>query len=202
MCKASASAPANGPRPTASTVIVAQTSSGTERSRLSSAFQGARQRGKASSSPAMAASRLPMMEMARVSHNPWATLRSQAALRSGEKKPATKLPIDCSASRLNSADQSMPSSQKLAHRPMPPSSSMAALRQPKGIARAAGGVSSARRSHQDSRSASATSSMKASKMLATSPPLSIFIAWSISWPRPPAPTKPITTEARIAHSQR
>ena len=35
-----------------------------------------------------------------------------------------------------------------------------------------------------------------------SPPLSIFIDWSISWPSPPAPTKPMMTEARTAHSQR
>jgi hypothetical protein len=63
-------------------------------------------------------------------------------------------------------------------------------------------VSSALRSQPDKPSAAKTSSMKASRMLAASPPLSIFMAWSISWPRPPAPTKPITTEARIAHSQR
>jgi len=35
-----------------------------------------------------------------------------------------------------------------------------------------------------------------------SPPLSIFIDWSISCPSPPAPTNPITTDARTAHSQR
>jgi hypothetical protein len=39
-------------------------------------------------------------------------------------------------------------------------------------------------------------------MVATSPPLNIFIELSICWPRPPAPTKPSTTELRIAHSQR
>ena len=37
-------------------------------------------------------------------------------------------------------------------------------------------------------------------MVEASPPLSIFMAWSMSWPRPPAPTKPMTTEARKAHS--
>jgi hypothetical protein len=37
---------------------------------------------------------------------------------------------------------------------------------------------------------------------ATSPPLNIFIELSICWPRPPAPTKPSTTELRMAHSQR
>ncbi len=53
-----------------------------------------------------------------------------------------------------------------------------------------------------SRSARRTSRRKVSRMLATSPPANIRSDRSICWPRPPAPTKPITTEARIAHSQR
>src|SRR5256885_9043634 len=48
VCSASASAPANGPRPTARAVMVAQTSSGTERSTLSTRLQGARQRDRKS----------------------------------------------------------------------------------------------------------------------------------------------------------
>ena len=108
----------------------------------------------------------------------------------------------CAACGVNSADQSMSSKRRLAHKPAPVASTKVAVRQPKGRARLAGAVSSARRSHQDSKSAAATSSMKASRMLAASPPLSIFMAWSINWPKPPAPTKPITTDARMAHSQR
>src|SRR5690606_21889334 len=53
-----------------------------------------------------------------------------------------------------------------------------------------------------SASASSTSSRKVARMVLASPPLSIFIDWSISWPSPPAPTKPMMTEARTAHSQR
>ena len=39
-------------------------------------------------------------------------------------------------------------------------------------------------------------------MVATSPPAIILVDSSSRWPRPPAPTKPITAEPRIAHSQR
>lgn len=39
-------------------------------------------------------------------------------------------------------------------------------------------------------------------MLATSPPANMRNDKSICWPSPPAPTKPITTDARMAHSQR
>ena len=51
-------------------------------------------------------------------------------------------------------------------------------------------------------SATMTRARKVSRIVLASPPLSIFIDWSISWPSPPAPTKPITTDARTAHSQR
>jgi hypothetical protein len=63
-------------------------------------------------------------------------------------------------------------------------------------------VSKALRSQALTRSASATSAMNTSSMEATSPPLNIFIELSICCPRPPAPTKPSTTDERMAHSQR
>ena len=50
-------------------------------------------------------------------------------------------------------------------------------------------------------SAASTSTRKVARMLAASPPLSIFIDWSISCPSPRR-RQPITTEARTAHSQR
>ena len=61
---------------------------------------------------------------------------------------------------------------------------------------------SALRSPALMRSASATSAMKTSSMVDTSPPLNIFIELSSCCPSPPAPTKPSTTELRMAHSQR
>ncbi len=202
VCRASASAPAKGPRPTASAVIVAQTSSGTERRVLSKKLNGARQRGRASSRPAAAASSVPTTEMASVSQTPLATRASQSADRSGGKKPATNSPIERAASLENSAPKPMSSSRKLAAPPRTMAVPTSPLRQPNGDGRAAGGVSSARRSQPDRPSAAKTRAMKVSRMEAASPPLSIFIAWSINWPRPPAPTKPMTTEARMAHSQR
>ncbi|MNR46371.1 hypothetical protein D3C85_1653260 [compost metagenome] len=111
-------------------------------------------------------------------------------------------PMAPADSRENSAARSMSSSPKLAHTASSKAIAPMPLRQPQGEGRAPGGASSARRSPCDSASATNTSARKVSKMLAASPPLSIFIDWSMSWPRPPAPTKPITTEARIAHSQR
>ena len=51
-------------------------------------------------------------------------------------------------------------------------------------------------------SASATSATNPASLVNTSPPLTFFIELSICWPRPPAPTKPSTTELRMAHSQR
>jgi prepilin-type N-terminal cleavage/methylation domain-containing protein len=51
-------------------------------------------------------------------------------------------------------------------------------------------------------SAKATRAMNTSSMVATSPPLNIFMELSSCWPRPPAPTKPSTTDERMAHSQR
>ena len=106
------------------------------------------------------------------------------------------------ASRVNSAGRSISSSHRLAARAASTAAVRVPLRQPSGAARAAGGASSARRSVPDSASAASTSSMKVARMVLASPPLSIFMAWSMSWPSPPAPTKPITTEARTAHSQR
>ncbi|MCY1428059.1 hypothetical protein D9M71_439300 [compost metagenome] len=53
-----------------------------------------------------------------------------------------------------------------------------------------------------SRSARNTRRRKVNSMLATSPPANMRMDRSICWPRPPAPTNPITTEARTAHSQR
>ena len=38
--------------------------------------------------------------------------------------------------------------------------------------------------------------------VATSPPANIFVELSSCCPRPPAPTKPSTTDERIAHSHR
>ena len=61
---------------------------------------------------------------------------------------------------------------------------------------------SALRSCALTRSASATSATNTASMVSTSPPSNIFIELSICWPSPPAPTKPSTTELRIAHSQR
>ena len=52
------------------------------------------------------------------------------------------------------------------------------------------------------RSASATSATNTASIVKTSPPLNIFIELSSCCPRPPAPTKPSTTELRMAHSQR
>ncbi len=182
--------------------MVAQTSSGTERSTLSTRLQGARQRGNASSRPSTAASRVPTTEMASVSHTPTATLRSHSALVSGGKKLMTNSSMDRPAAPVNSEGRSISSMAKLAATPSARAAQVRALRQPQALARAAGGVSSARRRPRESRSAPQTSSMKVSKMVEASPPLSIFMAWSMSWPRPPAPTKPMTTEARMAHSQR
>src|SRR5258706_15891217 len=51
-------------------------------------------------------------------------------------------------------------------------------------------------------SASSTRRKNVSRIVATSPPASIRSDNSICCPRPPAPTNPITTDARIAHSQR
>ena len=133
---------------------------------------------------------------------PTSTVHSQAALVSGGKKPVTKSPIAAAAWPVNSCDQSMPSNCQLATMAADTASSTAALRQPQGAARGAGVASRARRKPFDSASAPSTSSTNTSRMEQASPPLSIFIAWSISWPRPPAPTKPMTTDARMAHSQR
>jgi hypothetical protein len=44
--------------------------------------------------------------------------------------------------------------------------------------------------------------MNTASIVATSPPLNICIELSSCCPRPPAPTKPSTTEERIAHSHR
>jgi len=59
-----------------------------------------------------------------------------------------------------------------------------------------------RRIHALTRSDSATSAMKTSRIALTSPPANILAALSSCCPSPPAPTKPSTTEERIAHSQR
>ncbi|KAF5290196.1 hypothetical protein FQR65_LT20676 [Abscondita terminalis] len=136
------------------------------------------------------------------SHTPMATLRSHSALVSGGKKLMTNSSMDRPAAPVNSEGRSISSMAKLAATPRARAVQMRALRQPQALARAAGGVSSARRRPRESRSAPQTSSMKVSKMVEASPPLSIFMAWSMSCPRPPAPTKPMTTEARMAHSQR
>jgi len=154
------------------------------------------------SKPAAAASKVPTTEMARVSQVPSSTLPSQSDDRSGGKKPVTKAAMECTDSVENSPSKGMSSSAKLAAMPVSTASTKPTLRQPQGEARAAGGMSSARCSQPDSASAPSTSSMKVTRMVAASPPLSIFMAWSINCPRPPAPTKPITTEARMAHSQR
>ncbi len=52
------------------------------------------------------------------------------------------------------------------------------------------------------RSAIRTRATNTISMVSTSSPASILSDSSICMPRPPAPTKPITTEARMAHSQR
>ena len=182
--------------------MVAHTNSGTERRVLSTSVQGSRILGSASSRPATAASSVPTTDMANVSQVPKATLRSQGAERSSGKKLATKSAMARADSPDHSASSGMSSHWKLATAASAVASTKPALRQPQGEARAADGVSSARRSQPERASAPSTSSMKVARMVAASPPLSIFIAWSISCPRPPAPTKPITTEARMAHSQR
>ncbi|MNI71468.1 hypothetical protein D3C73_1273420 [compost metagenome] len=51
-------------------------------------------------------------------------------------------------------------------------------------------------------SARVTSRMKASSRVTTSPPANMRRESSSCWPSPPAPTKPMMTEARRAHSQR
>ncbi|MCY1558805.1 hypothetical protein D9M68_957730 [compost metagenome] len=127
---------------------------------------------------------------------------SQAAERSSGKKLATKPAMARADSPDHSAASGMSSSLKLAAVASRVATTKPALRQPQGERRAAGGTSSARRSQPERASAPSTSAMKVARMVAASPPLSIFMAWSISCPRPPAPTKPITTDARTAHSQR
>ena len=47
-----------------------------------------------------------------------------------------------------------------------------------------------------------TSAMNTSRMALTSLPANILLALSSCCPSPPAPTKPSTTDERMAHSQR
>ena len=70
VCKASASAPAKGPSPTASTVNVAHTSSGTLRHTFNTALTSVRGLLTASSKPATAASAVPSTDTASVCQMP------------------------------------------------------------------------------------------------------------------------------------
>src|SRR4029079_9273588 len=78
----------------------------------------------------------------------------------------------------------------------------AAPAQPVSRDRCGAAHASTRRMTALSASATMTRARKVSRIELASPPLSIFIDWSISWRSPPPPPKPITTDARTAHSQR
>ena len=225
VCRASASVPAKGPRPAAISSSAAHTSSGTERSAFSSRRVGARPRaaspscrrlaGSASASPPTAASSVPSADIASVSQVPTSTLCRKGPERSGGKNSARKRPMLRAASSDRNCAHCRSRLQKLATT----SASTAAVNQ-QALQRASnngggrrwgtlagegcvtGAHPKARRSPALMRSASATRATKTASIVSTSPPLNIFIELSICWPKPPAPTKPSTTELRMAHSQR
>ncbi|MCY1372254.1 hypothetical protein D9M69_594490 [compost metagenome] len=110
MCSDSASAPANGPMPAASTISAAHTSSGTLRRKLSTKRAPWRsgppmrpEAGSASTAPATAASTVPSADTASVCSAPWPTLARNSGDTSGGKNSAMNLPMSLSDSAEPSA---------------------------------------------------------------------------------------------------